>query len=269
VKASQAPAPSEDRVDQHKEGTQKPKKHDPKAVKIDFGPLSNESAFCLAEWYWKSANKSFRDFQKLMSILKNPRFDLDDVVNVNWATAFKALGQDDGHPGLDDGWRCTPISINVPFHWLMKNSGTWPYYTGDFYHRSLVSVIKETITDRTRSQNFHYQPHEERWQRNAESPEVELYGEMYSSRAFRQANEAIQKLPTTAKNQGRERVVVALMLWSDATHLTTFGTATLWPCYLFFGNESKAERCKPSAGMGHQVAYFMKVRIRLESETAV
>jgi hypothetical protein len=36
-----------------------------------------------------------------------------------------------------------------------------------------------------------------------------------------------------------ETVVAAVMLWSDSTHLASFGTASLWPIYLFLGNQSK------------------------------
>ncbi|KAG2737310.1 hypothetical protein P692DRAFT_20883715, partial [Suillus brevipes Sb2] len=55
------------------------------------------------------------------------------------------------------------------------------------------------------------------------------------------------------------RVVVALMFWSDATHLTTFGNARLWPVYMYFGNESKYRRCKPSCNLSNHVAYFQKL----------
>ena len=36
------------------------------------------------------------------------------------------------------------------------------------------------------------------------------------------------------------------MFWSDSTQLTQFGTAKLWPLYVFFGNESKYRRCQPT-----------------------
>jgi hypothetical protein len=49
------------------------------------------------------------------------------------------------------------------------------------------------------------------------------------------------------------------MFWSDATHLTAFGNAKLWPCYMFFGNESKYRRCKPSCNLCSHVAYFQTV----------
>ncbi len=55
-----------------------------------------------------------------------------------------------------------------------------------------------------------------------------------------------------------ERVVVALMFWSDSTHLANFGTASLWPLYLFFGNQSKWLRGKPRTASCHHIAYIPK-----------
>jgi hypothetical protein len=52
------------------------------------------------------------------------------------------------------------------------------------------------------------------------------------------------------------------MFWSDSTHLANFGTASLWPLYLFFGNLSKWVRSKPRAGACHHVAYLPKVSNR-------
>jgi hypothetical protein len=54
-------------------------------------------------------------------------------------------------------------------------------------------------------------------------------------------------------------VVLALMFWSDSTHLASFGNSKLWPCYMFFGNESKYRRCKPSCRLCSHVAYFNHV----------
>lgn len=141
----------------------------------------------------------------------------------------------------------------------MKNSGTQRHRVCDFRHRNIVSVIKEKIANSKDSALFHYYPFKSTWRRTESSPDVEIYGELYASRAFREAHEELQKKPCTSKNDGMERVVVALMIWSDATQLTSFGTASLWPCYLFFGNKSKDRRCRPSEGLGQQIAYFNKV----------
>ena len=49
------------------------------------------------------------------------------------------------------------------------------------------------------------------------------------------------------------------MLWSDSTHLTSFGNASLWPIYLYLGNQSKYTRGKPTSFARHHMAYIPKV----------
>jgi hypothetical protein len=78
------------------------------------------------------------------------------------------------------------------------------------------------------------------------------------SPAFIEAHRELQELPGEAGCE-LPHVVAALMFWSDATQLTTFGNAKLWPVYMYFGNESKYRRCRPSCNLGNHVAYFQKV----------
>ncbi|KAJ3529705.1 hypothetical protein NMY22_g8891 [Coprinellus aureogranulatus] len=234
-----------------------------------YGPFKSKSAFSLADWYWNSTTKSFADFQKLLAIFKEPGFSMDDALNVNWRSAFKVLGSnrsdlDDSDNGAwitDDGWVSTPVNIEVPFHKQMKkNKGTADTHCiGHFRHRRIMSVIREKLSCREDSRYFHYYPHRATWKPTEDSAEVELYGELYASKAFRDAHDEIQRLPETESNRGLERVVVALMIWSDGTQLTQFGSASLWPCYLFFGNESKYRRCRPSEGLANHIAYFLKL----------
>src|SRR6266567_260860 len=51
------------------------------------------------------------------------------------------------------------------------------------------------------------------------------------------------------------------MLDSDSTHLANFGTATLWPVYTLFSNQSKYSCAKPSNFAAHHVAYLPLVRL--------
>ena len=217
-----------------------------------FAPFSSCTAFLLAEWYWTSSRKSLLDFQNLISILKDPQFSLSDAVGPDWKAAFKVLGANKedlpeaaGSWIDDDGWRTETIHIDIPFHSRMRESGMKTFCVGKFRHRSIVSVIKETVSKPERNRMFHYYPFEASWTRTEKSPEVKLYGELYASKAFREAHEALQRQPRTQRDVGLERIVVALMFWSDATHLTSFGGASLWPCYMFFGNESKQRRGEP------------------------
>jgi hypothetical protein len=231
-----------------------------------WGPFSNKSSFSIADWYWDSKDKSFADLQKLLALFKQPDFSIPDVLGTNWKAAFKALGANredlPDHEARwihDDGWKTTPITIDVPFHRTTRNRGLETYTAGEFRHRSIVSVIKEKICNPKDAPAFHYHPYQATWKPFDDAPEVELYGELYTSRAFRDAHNEIQALPTTKENEGLERVAVALMFWSDGTQLTSFGGVSLWPLYLFFGNESKHQRCQPSNHLGEQIAYFIKV----------
>jgi hypothetical protein len=54
----------------------------------------------------------------------------------------------------------------------------------------------------------------------------------------------------------REKAVVAIMFWSDSTHLANFGTAKLWPVYMLFRNLSKYIRGQLNPGTCQHVAYI-------------
>ncbi|KAJ2923661.1 hypothetical protein H1R20_g13432, partial [Candolleomyces eurysporus] len=97
------------------------------------------------------------------------------------------------------------------------------------------------------------------WKASEASPEVDLYGEVYTSQAFWDTHEELQNQPDPNPGEPLEKVVVAMMFASDSTHLTSFGATQLWPCYLLFGNESKYRQSQPSQRLCHQIAYFEKL----------
>ena len=70
----------------------------------------------------------------------------------------------------------------------------------------------------------------------------------------------IHALPRNPEDEPNIEVAMgAILLWSDSTHLTSFGSASLWPIYLFFGNLSKYTRGKPNAHAAHHLAYVPSV----------
>ena len=68
--------------------------------------------------------------------------------------------------------------------------------------------------------------------------EERIFDELYTSDAWNDAHDEIQK-QQLGNGCKLERVITGLMFWSDVTHLTQFGSASAWPVYLFFGNQSK------------------------------
>jgi hypothetical protein len=88
--------------------------------------------------------------------------------------------------------------------------------------------------------------------------EERVFSEVYNSDVFIKEHDNVQRvpLPPDELDCKWEKVVAALMFWSDSTHLANFGTAKLWPIYLLFGNVSKYVRGQPSLGACQHVAYI-------------
>lgn len=220
----------------------------------------------MGDWYWNGGvQKSQENFKSLVDLISRPDFSPSDISRTRWSEidASLATGRDDDTDPAewldeDNGWKHTAISIHVPFHRRMKNPGSQVYVVGELYHRPIMSVIRERLTNPDHEQ-FYYEPYELFWKPKDDQEDVRVYGEMYTSEAFLDAQrELLQSSPEPGCNASR--VIVALMFWSDATHLTSFGNAKLWPCYMFFGNDSKYRRCQPTSNLCNHIAYFQAVR---------
>jgi hypothetical protein len=220
----------------------------------------------LGDWYWNHGlQKTQEGFRKLLEIVGDRNFRPGDVSSTNWTKintilAHNAVDNDrePGHEwlGEDTGWKHAAISISVPFHRRMAAPGSQSYLAGELYYRSIVSVIRERLTNDDK--HFHYEPYELLWKCNDGAEEVRIHGELYTSNAFLSEH---KKLLNSPPEPGCDapRAVIALMFWSDGTQLTSFGNAKLWPCYMYFGNDSKYRRAKPSSRSCNHIAYFQTV----------
>ena len=235
-----------------------------------FSPYPNRNAFLLGDWYWNSGvQKSQANFQSLVDVVGNPTFSPADVRDVHWTDVNRRLVLDDEwvDEGHDTGWEHTPVTISVPFQPRRGtpsdcNAVPQQFTVSDFYHRNLVSVIREKLASAADDDFFHYQPFKLKWQSAAHPGIVNVHGELYNSEAFIEADRELRSSPPEPKCNA-PRHIVAMMFSSDSTHLTSFGDAKLWPLYLYFGNESKYRRCKPSCHLANHVAYFQNVRLSL------
>ncbi|KAG1765159.1 hypothetical protein EV702DRAFT_981687 [Suillus placidus] len=232
---------------------------------LTFRPYPNWSSFELSNWYWNGGmQKSHRDFKELIDIVGDSHFDPDDVRSMPWDRINSTLGtshddeEENEWEDEDAGWRKTEVTIEVPFSRTTAQLGSRPYVAANLYHRPLISVIWEKLLNAQDDELFHYEPYELCWNAPHLPHEVHIHSELYASPAYMHAHRELQESPGEP-GCNLPRVVVALMFWSDATHLTTFGNARLWLVYMYFGNESKYRRCKPSCHLGNHVAYFQKL----------
>ncbi|KZP06410.1 hypothetical protein FIBSPDRAFT_764436 [Athelia psychrophila] len=225
-------------------------------------PYPNKSSFNLGNWFWNGVQKSKRSFAELVKVISDPEFKPDDIAHTKWNEIDNILGNnlndhhEDNWMDEDAGWKTSKVKISVPFHKRQATPGPCDYTAEtDFHHRSLVDVLKERISDPHTGAHFHMEPYELRWKPNENHPEERLHGEIYTSPEFLEAHRLVQEAPGEP-GCDLQRVVAALMFWSDGTHLTSFGVQRLWPLYMYLGNESKYRRCKPTCNLCSHVAYF-------------
>lgn len=232
-----------------------------------FSPYPNQNAFLLGEWYWNgSVQKTRSDFQKLTNIICDPSFNAADIANVPWDSLNKRIGETqdfEEHTWFEEpdaGWTDTSITLAIPFGGRAPNPGLYQYTFPPFRHRSIVSVLREKMANKQDFLHFHLEPYELRWRRRnmLHTHSTRVHGELYASPVFLEAHEEIQSA-LGEPGCSLPRILVGLMFGSDSTHLTSFGNASLWPCYMYFGNESKYRRCKPACNLCNHIAYFRKV----------
>ena len=229
-----------------------------------FHPYPNESSMLLGEWYWnQSSLQSKNSFKRLLSIIGNQDFDPKDIRNTKWVMVDRELGELENKATEEwlnecEGWKKTSISISVPFHQCCLHLGPAQYSVEDFYHQSLVSVIHEKVLDPSHHRIFYYEPYELHWHPPHKDHPVRVHGEAFTSSAFLESHRQLQDSPAEP-GCDLPRCIMALMFWSDATVLTSFGDTKLWPVYMYFGNESKYGRCQPSNHLCAHVAYLQMV----------
>jgi hypothetical protein len=221
------------------------------------------SIYLLMEWMVTGGNqKSIGEVDRLAKdVLNSKDFRLKDIADFSARTENKRLDSaeqhDAGNPFSGDGWIERDVSIMVPTGRKDNEGRGLPFIVQGLQLRPLCKVMKSALADIT-SWRFHFSPFKRFW----ESPsgvKVRCYDEAYTSDQWIEAHDNLQKQPNEPGCK-LEKVILGLMFWSDSTHLTSFGTANVWPLYMYFANLSKYIRCKPSSGASHHVAYIPSVR---------
>ncbi|KAJ3540172.1 hypothetical protein NMY22_g4410 [Coprinellus aureogranulatus] len=231
------------------------------SVSSACAPFANSSVFRLVKFFYTTfSDASIKGFNAFVNgVLKAKDFKLSDIPKkFSLQKELKKLDNINTteSPFAYSGvWYESTVSIALPAEGQKVPEIKAPRLNVDgVHHRKLVEVIRSAFTG-TDSANYHYTPVKTFWQPTADSKEQRVYGEVYQSDAFWEEHEAIvQSLPVDKRDM--PVAVAAMMLSSDSTHLANFGSASLWPCYLYLGNQSKYERGKPSSYAAHHLIYI-------------
>ncbi|KAK7680031.1 hypothetical protein QCA50_016977 [Cerrena zonata] len=224
----------------------------------DLAGCTNHSTRMFMEWYWRSKSKSLEDANYFVhNVLLHDDFLLQEMAGFD---ARRETAQIDVEANKRaDRWQESDVNIYVPdgHPHVSPDDGPIPIYSvKGLIHCSITEIIKD-VWSQPSSTDFEYIPYRLFWSQEG-SPTEQVHGELYTSEAFNRAYEDLLRQPGEP-DCSLERVICGLMMYSDSTHLSNFGDAALWPIYMYFGNQSKYTRARPSSGSCHHLAYIPKL----------
>jgi hypothetical protein len=237
-----------------------------------FVPFLNSTIFRLMCWFYSGSNmKSLAELDRLVNdVILAEDFDQAHLTGFRAVKEVDRLDNYQGDPADirssflgKDGWIETSVKIRLPADGVQHASETSApeFEVPGLFYRRLLEVIKSAFREAS-ADRFHLTPFKMFFRPSPNEPTERVYSEIFSSQAMLEAHEAIKLHPPDPSCK-LETVIAAVMLWSDSTHLASFGSASLWPIYLFLGNQSKYIRGKPSSFAAHHLAYIPKVSLML------
>lgn len=221
---------------------------------------SSRSAALVMQWFWERQGRSIDDCDTLVhDVILNDELNLEDLRT--FSARRETASMDKAISRNSDRWHESSVVIDVPDGRTHRPHDAYPevpkFTIPGLMHRSITEIIRSTWSS-PESADFQYVPYRQFWSSSPSGVDERVYGELYTSEAFNEAHEQLQR-QRPEPGCSLERVVCALMAFSDSTHLANFGDASLWPLYLYFGNQSKYSRLRPSSGSCHHTAYIPKV----------
>ncbi|THU94356.1 hypothetical protein K435DRAFT_668613, partial [Dendrothele bispora CBS 962.96] len=229
------------------------------------GPFDNIGIFRLMKWFYSVRRKSLDNLTSLVQDVILPadfqqqHFEgfnakrearrMDDFMNER----ERAAAEEPLPWNAADGWNQASAKLDLPRARKSRNTGNPipQMQVEGVWYRNVVDVIKAAFQSE-QARNFHLKPFKMMWKPYPDQPELRIHGETFWTERMIKMDRDLPQIPGCHL----ERVAVAMQLWSDSTHLTSFGTQKMWPIYLYLGNLSKYTRSKSSTFSAHHIAYI-------------
>jgi hypothetical protein len=227
---------------------------------------TNPTVDLLLSWYSQGSTDGAANLDHLVNCLRDPRFDVSQLGDFSAVNALRQFSKKNLFPKPKtslmpgDGWKCGKVTIRVPCMGYKQREEDAPEFTVDgVYYRDIVEVITRELTDPDSFEMIHIKPFEEWWQPTDDRNPVRVYSEIYTSDAMLQFERELKENLKTLSGPQLETFIISVLLYSDATNLTQFSNASLWPMYAYVGNTSKYIRAQPNSFSAHHIAYFPTV----------
>lgn len=259
-----------------------------RALKQIIAPYPNLSSFLFGGHnHWLGGNKKTQGSRKsLQDIITRPEFRPKDIENVDFIKLDEKLSSNDIEaPWVRDkaDWKSASVTIGVPplrrfsqasrretaaaGQRLSRTEGIpntpaeqpiqgEPLTIPGLWYKDICTEIRNTFEHDAATKHFVFDPYVLLYSRPGRNdPPEPVYSELFNSQAVVDEDIRIQNLPP--------RTMVMMMWWSDVTHVTQFGNSKVWPGYVYYGNQSKYERSRPTCHAAHHMVYFPSVSLDL------
>jgi hypothetical protein len=229
----------------------------------------NLSRHLLLAWSTRGLGSTPAGINDLVhNVIRHPDFNPSELEDFNAVTAIRRFEREwFPKPGAalkaGDGWKEGSVSIQVPCTGVAQLEDEAPeFIVNGILYRDVVEVITAELEDQQAFDDIHVTPYKEFWDPCPGEESIRVYSEIYNSDAMLKADmemhDHLDAMPP-GPDDDLEAFIVSALLYSDSTHLTSFGSASLWPIYLFLGNISKYTRSKPTSFSAHHIAYIPTV----------
>lgn len=225
-------------------------------------PFPNPTVYAVMQWLnnGKTAKSELETTNFVQKVILAPTFNCRDLIGFDAHRENQRLDKMlTEKPKLMGLFIQSSVEILVPSG--KPHAEAVSYQIPGLLHRKLTHVILDAFNGPL-AHLLHYSPFK-LFQKNPTTGDDErIYGKIYTSDAFLEETEKVRRRSPADPESPEcklEKVVAALMLSSDATHLTDFGNAKAWPIYLMLGNLSKYIRAQPNSGAMHHLAYIPSV----------
>lgn len=225
-------------------------------------PFPNPTFHAVMQWLnnGKTAKLELEVTNFVQKVILAPTFSRRDLIGFDAHHENQCLDKMlTEEPKLRSQFMQCSVEILVPSG--KPNIEAVSYRIPGLLHRKLTHVILEAFNGPL-AHLLHYSPFKLFLKNLTTGDDERIYGEIYNSDAFLEETEKVRRHSPADPDSPEcklEKVVIALMLSSDATHLTDFGNAKVWPIYLMLSNLSKYIRAQPISGAMHHLAYIPSV----------
>ncbi|KAH9915299.1 uncharacterized protein BXZ73DRAFT_106270 [Epithele typhae] len=276
--------------------------------KVWYAPFANPSQAKLANWKHtvsSSGTISTSTYEDLLTIWDESQTE-NWSIREDGFTARKSDQLLDDPLGFSkdvfsEEWNKDPFSLPLPKTSTKKglSEANAPRFAVDGgVTRNIMPIIEDVATNTTsrHAKQYQYDPHGLFWippghsrkaSSRAQSPStpstpsrsdsppvdpptpIRIYTDVVNSPALLAEEEKLRSLPRQPHDLAELPYgILPMILWSDATHLSSFGDAKLWPVYLYFAHLCKYTRGRPTEFAAHHIAYIPSLPDTIEEAYA-